>query len=231
MKELKSTRILKIALVVYGLLYTASFIEPLFYSSHWSPPVSKIEIAGIIACITLYVIGAALAWTNRKQSAIVLMVQNLLVWIIFLSIRPGRDLGEDMIVYSFPILIMAAFLYRNWHVENTEKYKTNPNARLLLLDALLINYSLIYLFIVVIGALVNLTSLSLFQHHLNNAFYDNLNILSVTGALLIIAGLVYIVSLISLKRNRIITGVLLIAWYTLIVILTFSDVGFSQTGP
>jgi len=179
----------------------------------------------------LCLLGAILAWVNKKYSGITLMLLNFMVWVFYLVIRPTRDAGMDVISISFLALILAAFLYRNWHVENVEKYRTNPNARLLLLDVLLINYSIIYLFVIIISVLQKITSFNLFQRKHFFAFSEGLDYLSLSGGLLIFAALIFVASLVILKKNRLLAGILLVLWYVLVVIINFTDQSFSRTGP
>ena len=231
MKPLKSNRLIKIFLIIYGILYTGSLVEPIFYSGHWSPRLSGFEAGSIIACFLLYIVGISLVWVNKKHAALVLMLQHLCVWIFFIAIRPTRDSGPDIVAMALPVLIMAAFLYRNWYVEHHEKYQINPQARLLMLDVLLLNYAVIYFFYAGVAVLMKLTQLSLFQHGLTRAFYDNLDFLSSSGIVLLTAAVTYLLGLVFLQRNRLFAGITFVLWYSFVVLLTFTDRGFSQTGP
>lgn len=223
MKELKSSRLLKILLIVYGVVYVAMMAETLY-------PIEEMnsELIGVIISLTLYIVGVVAAWFNKKIAAVILMCQYILVWVFAFTIWTQAGLA---LVLTLPILIMAAFLYRNWYAENTEKYRTNPNARLLLLDTLLLNYSVLYLFVVVYSVMQRYTDLAFFKDNALQELYARIDYFSLTGLLLGVAILIYIVGLIILRKRRLMSGFMFVLWYLIVVILTLTDQSFSQTGP
>lgn len=223
MKEIKSSRLLKVFLVAYGAVYIAMLVQSLL-------PTEEIgsDIVGAIICLLVYFIGVGLAWFNKKAAGIILMIQYFMIWILAYTVWHQAGLA---LALTLPVLIMGAFLYRNWYVENTEKYRTNPNARILLLDVLLLNYSVIYLFVILYSFIQKFSSIQFFKDNPIHQLYEKISYLSATGFLLVLAILVYIAGLVVLKKNRLISGVLFVVWYAIVVVLTFTSPAFSRTGP
>lgn len=225
MKKLKSTNIIRVILIVYSVLYALLILEPIFTSNEAEvEKVSYLEIYTVSACFLVFIIGVILSWFNMKKAGIILMIYHFAVWFFALTI--WQEAGM-VLVLVFPVLILAAFLVRNWFVETGEITHNSRIGTQFTLDVLLMNYAGLYFFTALLELLKTFTSIEV-STSVNSAGF---NYISLTGAILLINLLIFIAALVLLRNKRIFTGLLLIVWYIVIIILSITSPEFSSTGP
>ena len=222
--KLKSTLIIRIALIVFTVIYAATILEPLINPQDDAAVTpSQWEIITVVGCFILYLAGVIFSWFNLKWSGIILIAYHFLVWLFAMTLWHQAGM---VLFLVFPILVCAVLLLRNWAIQEEEIINRDIIATQYTLDLLLVNYSIIYLLVVVIQVLSSYANVE-FATSGNNT----LNLNSLAGIVLLIELLVFTSALLILKKHRILSGILLIIWYAGIVILSFTNFDFFNSGP
>lgn len=219
--------LLKSLIAIYGVIYFAGFLLPIFTESResLSSEMSTSEYYTIpIACI-LFLVGAIYVWFNEKIGGIILLIWHFVVW--FLSMFIWREAGMVLILI-FPMLIPPVFLIRNWYKQHYPKYLQSIHQWKLILRILLINYAAIYLIIISAEIVQRLFNVPL-RGDLNNSTTWDYSMIE-TVILFFELGL-FAFACIASFWSRKLTGFLLIIWYIIIAIASQQNFEIGNSGP
>ena len=222
----KSTfNFLALLVAIYGLLYVLEIIIPLF-SSEMKPlekQATKAELVTVSLAFVLFLLGAIYAWFDKRKAGILLMVWHFVVW-GFASLL-WRDAGMVFILI-FPMLFPAVFLLKQWYIETDDYYKPVFRQWKLVLRLLFINYAAIYLLTICSDVFPKL-----FSPASSKEIFIGWSYLSVLGLVLIFDAVLFFVALFVSWKSDLISGILLIFWYLIVVVLTQQFPVFDHSGP
>jgi hypothetical protein len=141
----KSTRILRIIIIVYAALFLAAIV-----SSFYNNELSFADIKDILFLLLFVMLlaGIGLLWIREKTAAIIFMVWNIGIWISDLYLGSGEDRGM-LSIMAVPVMVVGALLL----LERYKSYGTHqpsiPKQWKYILRVLLINYAVLYSIVVV----------------------------------------------------------------------------------
>jgi hypothetical protein len=141
----KSTRILKILIIVYAVLYLAAIVSSLF-----DKELSFTEIKDILFLLLFVMLsaGIGLLWKREKTAAILFMVWNTGIWITDLYLGSGEDRGM-LSVMAVPVMVVGALLLLERYKSCGTQQPSVPEKWKYILRVLLINYAVLYSIVVV----------------------------------------------------------------------------------
>ena len=202
----KSTRTLQILASVGAALYLLFIAMTIFHDSY--PIFNPFDLKE--ALLLIFIAGFALAWTNKKMTAgIILMIWNAVIWIgeLYLD-RPEMDYGMLSAMASY-FMFIGAFFLLEWY--KTSK-ATVPSQQLqwkFILRVLLINYAVLY-------SIVAFSELSV---------GEPVNYFSFPFIIYPLLFLIFLVGFLLSWKREFLAGYIFLSWCA---ILIFANVAYSE---
>lgn len=172
---------------------------------------NPIDIALLIFLLA-FILAFVLSWKTVKWSGILLMIWTAGVWIMdLLVIGDGSDSdsGQVSLVLS-PVLVLGTLFLLEWYRTSKDSIPSEPSQWKFVLRVLLINYSVLYL-ILVIAELLGTTG----KHQIDFPL------------LLLIFGLGFVVS----WKKEFIAGIIFLIWCGLLAYEFLGFPGRPYSGP
>ncbi|MCK5535212.1 MAG: hypothetical protein KAI79_00220 [Bacteroidales bacterium] len=202
----KSTRTLQILASVGAALYLFFIAMTIFYDSY--PIFKPFDLKE--ALLLIFIVGFALAWTNKKMATgVVFMIWNAGIWIddLYLN-RPEMDYSMISAMASCFMLIGAFFLLE-WYKTSKETVPSEQKQWKFILRVLLINYAVLY-FIVVFSEL---------------SVGESVNYFSFPFIIYPLLLLIFLVSFLLSWKREFIVGYIFLFWFA---ILIYSNIAYSE---
>lgn len=141
----KSTRILRIIIIVYAALYLAAIV-----SSFYNKELSFADMKDILFLLlfVIFLAGIGLLWIREKTAAILFMAWNTGIWICDLYLGSGEDRGM-LSIMAVPIMVIGAFILLERYKYSDPIQTPVPHQWKYILRVLLINYAVLYSIVVV----------------------------------------------------------------------------------
>lgn len=204
-----SSRVLRILLGIYLFLYLViEFIIPLLQGVF--QPITENEIQGYIIFL-IPLIGFSVSWFNKKNAGVLLLIWVLTVWVFSLFVWTGTGM---ILIVTYPVIPLAVLFIRNWYASNPEYGFSKQKLWKLVLQLLLISYSVLYLIYII------------------SEFIDPrpLDFTSATGAIAIAALILYFIAFYLSWKSELISGILFICWYALVLLNAMTSFEFAIRG-
>jgi len=217
--------LLALLVAIYGVFYLLEIVIPLIRSATKTlkSQVDWTELTTVSLAFALFVVAAIYAWYDKRKAGILLMVWHFVVW--GFAYLLWKDAGMVLLLI-FPMLFPAVFLVRQWHLEKRDGYNTGVLQWKLVLRLLFVNYAAIYMLIILSDVVPRIFGWAPSHWTLIGWNYQ-----SVLGLALIFSAILFFVAFVFSWKSELITGILLITWYLIVVVLTQQFPVFEHSGP
>ena len=222
----KTSKVLRIVTIVYCFFYLFGFILPLIGADSGTGQISKAELITVPLAFIIFLVGTVYSFLIQKIAGIIILSWHFIVWVFSMLLWPEAGM---VLVLVFPMMIVAIFMIKNWHLENADSHKSDWRVRWkLTLRIFLINYGLIYFLVVFSNIVPKLLGWNLVTTVDNLAVWSYSSFLGVS---LLILFLMFIFGFIISWRSELIAGLLFVVWYVLVILLSKSYPEFANSGP
>jgi hypothetical protein len=207
---MKSSRYLRILTGIITIIYFLLFIlEPLISGEHS-------ELRGSVAIVyflfLLFLLGFAMSFRNESAAGITLILWLLLLWIFGFFVLPGSGLA---LIFSTPVIPVAVLFIRNGYLSNHTTIDDIKKRWEITLHLVTTTYAALYL----IAAIYEITN------------PNNLDFSKAPGTIMIGALIIFVTSILFIRKNTLITGIGMIIWYALIISISTQYPEFTNRGP
>lgn len=205
-----ANKILPILTGIYALLYLLAMGDFIMGSDS----LLTLENVYVLFLFSLFLVGFAFSWIHRKIAGIILLIWYAAVWVLNLFIA-AEGSGGMTIVLGLPIMVIGAFLILQWYKKASSHLPNKIKPWKIILQALLLEYGLIYIAVVIKGILEG----------------DQAYLLGWPGMIFPILLLFFLAGFIlSWKRERL-AGALFLMWYAIALIGSLSYFEIYDSGP
>ncbi len=207
----KSTRILWILTGAYAALYFTGIGITLHEGE-----LSFKNLNDILFLIlsVIFLTAIALLWANKKTAGIFFMAWNTGIWIYDFLLEKGQDTGM-LSIMAIPIMVIGALFCLEWFKASGKSQQSVPSQWKYMLLILLINYSLLYL-IVVISELYSGKHTDYF---------------SLPFILLPILFLLFIIGFAFSWKCDFVAGLIFVLWYAILIVGSVGYFELRDSGP
>lgn len=207
----KSTRILWILTGVYAAMYFTGIGIALHERE-----LSFRNLNDILFLLlsVIFLSAIALLWANKKTAGIIFMAWNTGIWIHDFLLERGQDTGM-LSIMAIPIMIIGALFCLEWYKTSGKSQQSVPSQWKYILRILLINYSLLYI-IVVISELYSGKPVDYF---------------GLPFILLPILFLLFIIGFAFSWKREFVAGLIFVLWYAILIVGSVGYLEFRDSGP
>lgn len=228
MKKRGRSWVLLTILSLYCLLYLWALVDEgiQHFSSNDSVIFSNTpELITVIFAFLVFLGGTIYSWFDEKKGGIIVGIWHFIVWTF--SLLLWKDAGMVLILI-FPMLIVSSLLITNGITRSNPIYATRIAKWEITLKSLLINYTAIYLLIVLTDIFMFAFPNGLMSEYSGTHAWD---FKSLIGIVLIFSLILYLIAFKTAWHSKFNAGLMLVAWYLIILALTLRYEEFGNSGP
>ncbi|HAM08941.1 MAG: hypothetical protein A2X04_07515 [Bacteroidetes bacterium GWF2_41_9] len=207
----KSTKILRILIIVYAILYFTG-IGIILYKGELS--LKNLNDILFLLLSVIFLSAFCLLWVNEKMAGIIFMGWNAGVWIHDLCLEGGRDRGMISIM-AVPVMVIGALSCLEWYKSSVNPQLSVPFHWKYILRVLLLNYSVLYIIVVI-------------SEQFSDKPYDYFSLPFILFPILF---LVFIIGFAFSWKHELLAGLIFVLWYIIMLAGSVGYFEFRDSGP